>query len=122
MIELYQIYHDCGKPYCLQIDEEGRRHFPNHATISYLTWLRHSDNKQIVNLIWMDMDMHLLKSDNVEPFARRAEAATLLLTSLAEIHANASMFGGIESTSFKIKYKHIAKRGKQIINEWLKSS
>lgn len=68
------------------------------------------------------MDMHLLKSDNVEPFARRAEAATLLLTSLAEIHANASMFGGIESTSFKIKYKHIAKRGKQIINEWLKSS
>jgi len=32
------------------------------------------------------------------------------------VHANASMFGGIESTSFKIKFKQISKRGKQILN------
>jgi hypothetical protein len=35
---------------------------------------------------------------------------------LCEIHANADMFGGINSTSFKIKFKQINKRGKAIIN------
>lgn len=64
----------------------------------------------------MDMDIHVLKSDGVEEFASRPEAISLLLTGLAEIHANAEMFGGIESTSFKIKFKQINKRGKQIIN------
>ena len=40
---------------------------------------------------------------------------SLLITGLSEIHANANMFGGIESTSFKIKYKQINSRGKQIL-------
>ena len=66
----------------------------------------------------MDMDIHLLKADGIEEFASRPEAATLLLTSLAEIHSNAAMFGGIDSTSFKIKWKHINKRGKKIIEAW----
>jgi hypothetical protein len=39
---------------------------------------------------------------------------TLLIASLAEIHSNAEMFGGIESTSFKIKWKNIDRRGKQV--------
>lgn len=89
-IELYHIYHDCGKPYCLQIDEEGRRHFPNHATWSYLTWGRYSNDTDIGKLIWMDMDAHKLKADQIPEFAARPQAATLLLTALAEIHANAS--------------------------------
>jgi len=63
----------------------------------------------------MDMDIHLLKADGIAEFAARPEAISLLLTGLAEIHANAAMFGGIESTSFKIKFKQISKRGKQII-------
>jgi hypothetical protein len=29
----YQIMHDCGKPYCLIVDNEGKRHFPNHAQV-----------------------------------------------------------------------------------------
>lgn len=118
--ELYQIYHDCGKPYCIEFDDQGRRHFPNHATMSYLTWQRHSADRQIAQLIWDDMLIHTIKADAVPEFAKKKEAATLLLTGLAEIHANAAMFGGIESTSFKIKYKQIDKRGKAIINEWLK--
>jgi hypothetical protein len=40
---------------------------------------------------------------------------TLLVTSLCELHSNASMFGGIESTSFKIKYKQLDKRGNQVL-------
>ena len=62
----------------------------------------------------MDMDIHLLKGDGVPEFAIRPEAATLLLTGLAEVHANAAMFGGIESTSFKMKFKHLKRRGNAI--------
>jgi len=63
----------------------------------------------------MDMDVHLLKDAGVDGFSSRPEAATLLLTALAEIHSNAEMFGGIESTSFKIKWKQLNRRGKKIL-------
>jgi hypothetical protein len=36
------------------------------------------------------------------------------------ITSNASMFGGIESTSFKIKYKQLDKRGNQVLKLILK--
>ena len=49
----------------------------------------------------MDMDVHTLKSEGIEEFAQRPEAASLLLTGLCEIHSNAQMFGGMESTGFK---------------------
>ena len=42
------------------------------------------------------------------------DACTLLLAALAEIHSNAKMFGGIDSTSFKMKWKQLDRRGKQI--------
>lgn len=42
------------------------------------------------------------------------DLCSLLLTSLAEIHANASIFGGIESQSFKAKYKQIDRRGNKL--------
>ena len=61
------------------------------------------------------MDIHLLKSDGVEEFAKNPHAFTLLLTGLAEIHSNAEMFGGLESVGFKIKWKSINQRGKQIL-------
>jgi hypothetical protein len=114
-LRLYTVYHDCGKPYCLQIDEEGKRHFPNHAEISYNVFLQHFDNNVAAELIRRDMDIHLLKSEGVEEFASSPYAITSLITGLAEIHANCKMFGGTESTSFKIKWKAIASRGKQII-------
>lgn len=115
IINEYQIYHDCGKPYCLNIDEEGKRHFPNHADKSYEIWSQISDNEKVGKLILMDMDIHLLKHIGVEEFASKSQAITLLLTGLCELHANAEMFGGIDSTSFKIKYKNINKRGKAIL-------
>jgi hypothetical protein len=116
----YQIFHDCGKPQCVTIDELGKTHFPNHAEVSMRRWTECTEgstrNTQIGALIGMDMDIHLLKADALGEFIKRPEAISLLITGLSEIHSNAAMFGGIESTSFKIKWKHIDKRGRQIIN------
>ncbi len=34
---------------------------------------------------------------------------------MAEVHSNAAMFGGTDSDSFKIKAKHLNKRGRQVL-------
>lgn len=44
----------------------------------------------------------------------KRDLCSLLLTALAEIHANAEMFGGIESQSFKSKYKQLDRRGNKL--------
>jgi len=111
IIEEYLEFHDCSKPYCIQYDENGKRHFPNHAELSYLKWLEVGGNPQAAELMKMDMDVHLLKDKDVADFCKRPQAITLLLSALSEVHSNSCMFGGIESTSFKIKYKQIEKRG-----------
>ena len=111
----YQIYHDCGKPFCRVLDDEGRVHFPEHASVSASLWRHLGGSEQTARLIKHDMDIHLLKASGLESFAHLPEAATLLFTGLAEVTANASMFGGIDSTSFKIKFKQINKRGKALI-------
>jgi uncharacterized protein YlaN (UPF0358 family) len=116
-LELYTVYHDCGKPFCLEIDENGKRHFPNHAEVSYQIFNQVFNNSVAAELILHDMDIHLLKSDGVVQFCQNLHALTLLLTGLAELHSNAQMFGGLDSTSFKIKWKCINQRGKQIINQ-----
>lgn len=112
---LYHRYHDCGKPLVRTVDAEGRQHFPDHARASEQAWLAHGGSKDVGTLIGMDMDVHCLKAEEVAEFAARPQAAALLLTGLAEIHANADLFGGIDSTSFKIKLKQLDRRGKQII-------
>jgi hypothetical protein len=58
-----------------------------------------------------------MKSDAIEEFAKHPEAISLLITGLCELHSNAQMFGGIESTSFKIKWKHLSKMGKRILEQ-----
>lgn len=116
IIKNYQIYHDCGKPFCLEIDQEGKKHFPNHAKISYQVWKKIGISEIEAQLMLHDMDIHLLKSKDVESFCQLPFAATLLITGLCELHSNASMFGGVSSTSFKIKWKNINKFGKRITN------
>lgn len=111
----YQEFHDCGKPYCLVVDADGRRRFPGHAEASEATWLAMGGSPEAARLMGMDMDAHLLKADGIAEFAARPEAVTLLLTALAEVHSNALMFGGTNSDGFKIKVKHLEKRGKQVI-------
>lgn len=114
VIEEYTIYHDCGKPYCRLVDESGKQHFPNHAETSYSIWLNVGGSLQAAQLMKMDMMIHTMKAVDIDDFIKHPEAITLLLTGLAEVHSNAKMFGGIDSTSFKIKWNQINKRGKAI--------
>lgn len=114
----YHLYHDCGKPFCREVDENGRQHFPGHAAKSAETWRAVGGDEATGRLIAMDMDIHTISAEGMEEFANRSEAASLYLTGLAEIHANATMFGGIESTGFKSKFKHLDRRGRALIRAW----
>ncbi len=111
----YLIYHDCGKVTTATIDENGKRHFPGHAQESERLWISVGGNATSARLMGMDMDAHLLKGDGVEEFAKRPESVSLLIAAIAEVHSNAEMFGGTNSDSFKIKIKHLDKRGKQVM-------
>ena len=110
-IEEYTLFHDCGKPYC---PSDGERKFPNHAEASYRTWLAVGGTPAAAQLMRMDMLIHTLKAEEIPSFCSNTEAPTLLLAGLAEIHANAEMFGGVTSTSFKIKWKQLDRRGRAI--------
>ena len=112
----YQVNHDCGKPYVMVRDDSGKAHFPDHASMSGHVWKLVGGSIDAATLMEMDMDAHLLRASDIPEFAQRKQAATLLLTALAEVHANATMFGGFSSTSFKIKVKHLAKRGRQCLD------
>jgi hypothetical protein len=115
VLKAYQVYHDCGKPLSRVVDEEGRQHFPEHARASYNRWLEAGGDPQVAELILRDMDAHQLKAEGVPGFASTPYATTLLLTALAELHSNAQMFGGIESDSFKMKFKNLERRGKAVL-------
>lgn len=122
----YCLYHDCGKPYCRQVDDAGKVHFPDHAEVSKAVFLKVSgeddDNKFIANLIGWDMVLHSSSAEEIERYMNEEwtakDAITLLIAALAEVHSNASLFGGIESTSFKIKWKTIDKRGRQLCKRY----
>jgi hypothetical protein len=114
ILETYQILHDIGKYACLVIDDQGRRHFPNHAEVSAKIWRESDGHPTIGELIRRDMDMHTLKSLELEGYDRLDLAPSLLLTAWAEIFANAEMFGGRESISFKMKYKSLSRATRAI--------
>jgi len=114
----YLIYHDCGKPFCRVVDENGKQHFPSHAQVSYHTWMKFAEtpeDEQIGQLILMDMDAHTLKGDAVNEFIQRPEAPSLILAGLAEIHSNAAWLGQLDSDQFKIKWKQLDKIGKKLV-------
>ncbi len=118
VLKMYQIYHDCGKPFCRVVDANGKQHFPNHAEVSYQTWMQYAETPedgQVGNLIRMDMDVHTLKGDAINEFIQRPEAASLLLTGLAEVHSNAAHLGQMNSDQFKIKCKQLDKIGKRLV-------
>lgn len=118
VIAAYTLYHDCGKPFCRTVDEDGRVHFPDHADVSRRVYLAATGDAVVAGLIGWDMAIHLSSAEEIEMRLKSmwttADAVTLLIAALSEVHSNAKMFGGIESTSFKMKWKTIEKRGKQI--------
>lgn len=117
-LALYQRYHDCGKPLVRVVDEEGRAHFPDHARASAAQWLACGGSPEIAGLIQADMFFHTCSAQECDEFAKDPRAASLWLTALAEIHANAEMFGGRESSSFKMKFKQLDRRGRALLKSW----
>lgn len=122
VMDRYLTLHDCGKPDVLTYDEEGRKRFPGHAESSAKVYSKKfgdgsEESKQIEDLILHDMDIHLLKAVGVEEFVENPNAISHLIAGLAELTSNASMFGGVESTGFKMKYHQLNQRGKAIMKE-----
>ncbi len=123
----YTLYHDCGKPFCKVVDKDGSIHFPDHAACSKYVWAclgldgRPSGstcNEIVGNLIGWNMVLYTANAEEIKRYCEEEwdskDAFTLLFVSLAEIHSNARLFGGIESVSFKSKWKKLDRRGKQI--------
>lgn len=107
---LYWTYHDCGKHLCLEIDEFGRKHYPNHAEISAtqfeIIW---PHKPHIAELIRRDMDFHTKRGDEITELWKHPYADILYLTAWAELESNSKMFGGKDSDSYKIKRKQLIK-------------
>lgn len=118
IIEDYTLFHDCGKPSCMVVDIDGKVHFPDHAQVSKRCYLQATGDEKIANLIGWDMCLHLESAVEIEMRCRSmwsvADAATLLLVALSEIHSNAKLFGGLDSISFKAKWKNLDRRGRAV--------
>ncbi len=114
ILEEFALFHDIGKIKCKISDENNKIHFPDHAKISHDLWLELGGDSQSAKLMLFDMDIHKLKAEGLEEFCSRKECISLLLSGLAEIHSNAEFQSGIESESFKIKWKQIDRRGMAI--------
>lgn len=111
VIDTYQIYHDCGKAFCK--DESGR--FPDHAQHSYNQWKAlFPEDDVISNLMLLDMGFHTFRDEQLEELCYNILAPTLYFTAWAELEANAAMFGGHDSDSYKIKRKRLIKAGKKL--------
>ena len=118
VMDRYLTLHDSGKPAVREVDEDGRVHFPDHAASSERTYREtfgEETNETVAYLIAHDMDAHMLKAAGIEEFAKQPTATAQLLAALAEVTSNAAMFGGIDSTSFKIKFKQIDQRGRAMM-------
>jgi hypothetical protein len=118
----YHVYHDCGKPYCRILDENGKQSFPNHAEISKEIHAIYFDDNLVNNLIAMDMNFHILKGDGLSNWLLEYKEKPMVLASLyvtawSELLANSKMFGGYDSDSFKIKKKHLIKAGKSLFKQ-----
>ncbi len=115
VLEKYALWHDCGKPFCKVLDGDGKSHYPNHAQVSASVFRElYPEQEDVAKLIEMDMDVHLLQTEDMDAFCKRPEAISLLLAGLAEVHSNAELFGGLTKESFKIKWKHLDRRGTAI--------
>ena len=114
----YHLYHDCGKPYCLTIDEQGRSHYPNHAEISAKIHAQHFSCETANNLIKNDMIFHQSNASQLSACLKlnndKKMLSSIYLTAWAEIFANSQLFGGFESEGFKIKKKKLISHGKKL--------
>lgn len=117
VVRQYLEWHDCGKPFCETVSN-GRTSFPNHAAISERMFREAGGSDEAARLIGLDMIFHLTKpSEILEQTATldRRTLCTLMLSAWAAIFANAKMFGGADSESFKIKQSQLIARCKKVL-------
>jgi hypothetical protein len=118
VLERYHVYHDCGKHLCLTIDC-GKKHFPNHAEWSARQYSHlFPEDGFTTALIRHDMDFHILRGDDIKALWKSPFAPILYFTAWAEINANAEMFGGRDSESYKIKRSRLIQAGKKFLNSF----
>ena len=93
-METYHTLHDCGKPFCLTIDENGKQHFPDHSEVSYNiireTFADHPHIDIVSKFIKNDMVFHSCGMEFIEKYIIDEDKAFILnlwLTSFAELYA-----------------------------------
>jgi len=112
------LYHDCGKHLALTFCE-GRRQYPNHAEISAEQYAKlFPEDLQGQRLIALDMAFHTCRGAALVELCQDPLAPILYLTAWAEINANALMFGGRDSDSYKIKRSRLLQAGKKLLNHF----
>lgn len=103
----YHYFHDCGKPFVYTVDENGKEHYPNHSQASHDKYVEMFGDTLYADLILHDMDFHKARGDEIIEVWNLPYSDHLYATAWAEIFANAEIFGGIESDSFKIKRRRL---------------
>ena len=113
-LKRYHVFHDCGKHLCRTIDDCGKQHFTNHAEMSAqqyaLVW---PSDTVTPHLIRHDMAFHSARGEELGLIWKDQMAPILYFTAWAEIYANAEMFGGTQSESFKIKRSRLIQAAKK---------
>lgn len=114
VVKDYLEWHDCGKPFCIT-DSSGRISFPDHAAVSEKMFTDAGGKAESARLIGLDMVFHITKPAEILDLDLDTNTmATLMLSAWAALFANAAMFGGRESESFKIKQSQLIARCKKV--------
>ncbi len=120
-VQQYLLWHDCGKPWALEREAQGALHYPEHARLSALTWCAFAEGSErnvVAELIEHDMCAHRWTAQDLDWLRGSPLGPTLLVAALAELHCNATLFGGIDSESFRIKASRLERRGRQLCEHW----
>lgn len=113
----YQIFHDCGKPYCRSVDFDGKVHFKDHEKVSAKVARLVKFNPIVISLIENDMLFHRENFSDITENNVKLHC-TLALTAIAELYENSVTF---EEISFKIKKKKIFNNIKKMVSKYMKS-
>ena len=114
VLKPYHVYHDCGKHLTLTVDSDGKRRYPDHASASAEQYSAlFPQDTFTTHLIRHDMDFHTMRGPDLCSLWNDPCAPILYLTAWAEIRANASMFGGVDSESYKIKRSRLIQAAKK---------
>lgn len=114
----YAAWHDCGKPFVLEFDDQGRAHFPDHSSRSAHVWAQAGGSATEQELMRLDMALHTMSASDAPAFAQHPLSRALLISAVASLQANAEDFGGWESSSYKAKLKHLGRRARALQACW----